>query len=173
MKMNIGLIAKHRITAIVGLVSITVNTIMLKTARLWHINAEAGGLLKLCLKLLPAELSQAAFFHSTTFWILFHYLTGGGLVMIYIIFVKKKLKWPGWINGTVFALFLWLINSLVVLPLLGQHIFGVKQLRPSGIIYFFVGNLIFGLLLGGLDNIARSYMKTIGKNERRSNAIAE
>ncbi|MCA1652576.1 MAG: hypothetical protein LC753_20690, partial [Acidobacteria bacterium] len=50
----------------------------------------------------------------------------------------------------------WLVNGLVVLPLLGQGVLGYQRLALSGMAYFFVANWSFGAALGVLYEKFRS-----------------
>ena len=49
-------------------------------------------------------------------------------------------SWTGTHECSVFSLLPWVINSLIVLPALGQGVFGYRTRPPSGIAYFFVAN---------------------------------
>ena len=70
------------------------------------------------------------------------------MVLIYLYIFEPILPGKGWLKGSLFSLFPWMINGLIVLPLLGQGILGIHQLSIAGIIYFFIANWIFGLVLG-------------------------
>ncbi|MBW3127107.1 hypothetical protein [Hymenobacter profundi] len=135
-----------------GLVAITANTLVLKAAPLLPVNAESGGLLKLALlhttPLLPAGLLPVV--QAAGFKLLFHYLTGLGMVGLYVLVFEPRLPGKGWVKGGLFSLLPWAINGLVVLPLLGQGVAGVHALTAGGIAYFFVANAVFGLVLGGV-----------------------
>lgn len=133
-----------------GFIAITVNTILLKMAAVFNITAESGGLLKLLLLNTRNYFSPAIFlnFKTTLFWIFFHYLTGFSMVFIYAFIFEPILPGKGWLKGSLFSLFPWLINGLIVLPILGQGILGIYQLSTAGIIYFFIANWMFGWVLG-------------------------
>ena len=133
-----------------GLIAITANTILLKAAPALHIQAESGGLLKLILLHTQDYFSQGMFvyFKTTLFWLLFHYLTGFTMVLIYLYIFEPVLPGKGWLKGSLFSLFPWLINGLIVLPLLSQGMLGIHQLSMAGIIYFFIVNWLFGWILG-------------------------
>jgi len=135
---------------LIGLIAITVNTIVLKAAPLFHITAENGGLLKLILLHTRDYFSPGMllYFKTTLSWLLFHYLTGFSMVLIYLYIFEPVLPGKGWLKGSLFSLFPWLINGLIVLPLLGQGMLGIHQLSNAGITYFFIANLLFGWVLG-------------------------
>jgi hypothetical protein len=138
---------------IAGLIAITVNTLLLKCSPLLHIKAEGGGLLKLLLKAGRYITVQPPFLHKTLFGLIFHYLTGLFMALMYVYWFSPLLKLAGWIKGSLFSLLPWAINSFIVLPLLGQGWLGNNQLPSAGIIYFFVTNWIFGLILGWLNDL--------------------
>lgn len=147
---------------VVGLVAITANTIILKAAPLIHVSAGTGGLLKLVLlhtkQYLPSNVLSLT--KTTGFFLFFHYLTGFGMVLIYVYLFEPLLPGKGWVKGSLFSLVPWLINGCIVLPLLGQGFMGVYQLTTAGMIYFFIANWIFGLVLGVVyEHLSK---KTIG-----------
>ncbi len=135
-----------------GLIAITLNTLLLKAAPIFNIVAESGGLLKLILLSTHLYMSAAvlAYVHTTAFWVLFHYLTGFAMVILYVYIFQPLLPGKGWQKGSLFSLLPWMINGFIVLPLLGQGLIGIHQLPVTGIIYFFVANWIFGITLGVL-----------------------
>ncbi len=135
---------------VAGLVAITINTLVLKAAPLLHVDAGGGGLLKLTLlhtrQFLPAELLPTV--KTAGFKLLFRYLTGLGMVGLYVLAFEPLLPGKGWVKGSLFSLLPWAINGFIVLPLLGQGVLGARTLTAAGIVYFFVANWIFGLLVG-------------------------
>ncbi len=146
---------------VAGFVAITANTIFLKAASLFHIAAESGGLLKLILlhtkQHFPSNVLSLT--KTTGFWLLFHYLTGFAMVLMYVYLFEKLLPGKGWVKGSLFSLLPWLMNGCIVLPLLGQGIMGVHQLSAGGMIYFFIANWIFGLVLGMVyENLSKKTM---------------
>lgn len=145
-----------------GFIAITANTIVLKAAPLFNITAESGGLLKLILLKCQDLLSTGTllYFKTTFFWLVFHYLTGFTMVLIYLYIFQSILPGKGWLKGSIFSLFPWLINGFIVLPLLAQGIFGISKLTIPGIIYFFIANLIFGIVLGILsEKLLKNHQK--------------
>ena len=141
---------------IAGLIAITVNTLLLKAAPLIPIKAEGGGLLKLLLQHSGSITSHAAFLNTPVCAVAFHYLTGLTMVLVYVCFFSPAFQLSGWMKGSLFSLLPWFINGFIVLPLLGQGWLGSNVLGFAGIIYFFVANWLFGLILGWLyaiDNV--------------------
>ena len=139
--------------AISGSIAIAINTLLLKAALLFLITAEGGGLLKLFLQTSNVILPHFSFEHTAWFALLFHFLTGFLMAVFYAVFFDKMVLAPGWVKGSLFSILPWLINGLMVLPLLKQGIFGYITLTPTGMAWFFLANLGFGLTLGWLYDI--------------------
>lgn len=135
-----------------GLVGITINTMVLKAAPLLHIHPGAGGLLQLMLlctqrwapSLIPAlhalGLTKPP---STVGFLWYHYATGLGMILLYFYVFSPRLPGPRWWRATLFSLFPWLVNSAIVLPLLGEGFAGLRVLSWSGALYFFFANWLF------------------------------
>lgn len=147
-----------------GVVAITANTLVLKAAPLMAVNAESGGLLKLVLlhttPVLPAGPLPVV--KAEGFKLLFHYLTGLGMVGLYVLVFEPRLPDNGWVKGGLFSLLPWVLNGFVVLPLLGQGLAGGHVLTAGGMAYFFVANAVFGLVLGGLYAYLRQQQEAAG-----------
>lgn len=131
-----------------GFIAITINTIALKAAPMFGIMAEGGGLLKLVIMQVKPYVSTSTitFFQTTAFWILFHYLTGFAMTILYMYVLEPLLSGKALLSGTLFSFIPWLINGLIVLPILGQGVFGYHKLPLSGIVYFFFANWLFAVL---------------------------
>jgi len=135
-----------------GLIAICLNTLLLRFSALFSVKAEGGGLLKLLLQTGRNFSGHYPFLRTEAFALFFHYFTGFVMVYLYVYVFEPLTTLRGWLKGSLFSLLPWLINSLVILPLLGCGIVGFKVLHASGIVYFFVANWLFGLLLGVLFN---------------------
>lgn len=72
------------------------------------------------------------------------------MAFFYIYIFEPLLPGGGLLTGSLFSLLPWVVNSFVILPLLGQGILGIHRLTVPGIIYFFFANWVFGALLGVL-----------------------
>lgn len=152
---------KNQAAWLAGFVAISVNTIMLKSAKPLGIVAEGGGLLRLNVLYLGPLFQRLGIstwwkskglppLSSLSFWLAFHYGTGFVMVFVYTQVFERLLPGRGLAKGSAFSLLPWLINSLVVLPLIGGGTFGRRQLPFSGMVYFFVANWSFGAVLGVL-----------------------
>jgi hypothetical protein len=156
--MGMGIIKRRKqvawvAIAISGFIAIAINTLLLKAAPLFLIKAEGGGLLKLFLQISQNILPHFTFSHTAWFALLFHFLSGFLMVILYCAFFYKLIMAPGWIKGSLFSISPWLLNGLVVLPLLKQGVFGHINLTSAGMAWFFVANWVFGLLLGWLYDL--------------------
>lgn len=153
----------NRLTGAVvaGAAAITINTILLRADRLLGLRAEGGGLLKLMTQTGGAlakragagamwEQSFVPRIHTIAFWAMFHYVTGFGMVVLYVVWFVRWLPGNGWVKGALFSLLPWVINAVIVLPLLGNGFAGSRVLSAAGMAYFFLCNTVFGVVLGGL-----------------------
>lgn len=142
-----------------AVVAIAVNTLILKTAPLWGVKAGAGGLFGLLRKNfggvfsdlgLSSLWSAAALPQPGTllFYIFFHSLIGFVMAWLYVYIIEKYLAGRGVQKGAIFALLPWLLNSIIVLPLLGKGFAGSHVLNAVGLVYFFIANGVYGVLLG-------------------------
>nr|WP_294899607.1 hypothetical protein [uncultured Pedobacter sp.] len=143
-------------TLVAGFLSIGMHAFLLKIASFFQIHAESGGLLKL----LVLQLKKGgAYFNvevksvvtylvppTVWIWLLFHFLTGFLMVILYRLFLKGHLSKNVIVEGFLFSLFPWIINSFVVLPLLNQGLFGYQAIPFSGVLYFFLANTLFGVV---------------------------
>ena len=81
------------------------------------------------------------------------------MVLMYVYLFEKLLPGNAWLKGSLFSLLPWSINGCIVLPLLGQGFIGVHKLTTAGMIYFFLANWMFGLVLGVVyENLSKKTM---------------
>ena len=85
---------------------------------------------------------------SMLFRLAFRYLAGFGMVFLYALALERVLPGNGLVKGTLFSFVPWLVAGLVVMPLLGEGAFGLRQIPVSGAAYFFAANLSFAVVLG-------------------------
>ena len=142
-------------------IAIALNTLILKSDTFFKIKAGAGGLFGL-LKIHFAEtFSQLGLSSLWTlaslpqpgtlaFYIFFHSLVGYSTAILYVYVIEKRLLGSGLTKGAIFSLLPWVINSVIVLPLLGKGFAGSDVLDITGIIYFFIANGLYGVVLGYL-----------------------
>lgn len=68
------------------------------------------------------------------------------MLLTYFLLLAPRMTGSRWINATVFAVFVWLLNAALVLPLLGQGFAGLKKISAIGVAYFFLANWAFVLV---------------------------
>jgi hypothetical protein len=158
---------KTRAALLAGFLAISVNTIFLRAAEPLGFLAESGGLLRLHVLYLGPLFQSLGISRwwtsvglpppsSLPFWLAFHYVTGFVMVFLYSTLFERVLPGRGLIKGSVFSLLPWVVNGLIVLPLLSQGVLGYQRLPLSGMAYFFVANWSFGAALGVLYEKFRS-----------------
>lgn len=151
-----------------ALPAITVNALLLQIAQILGIKTGGSALQRLLTALLhplAAHSSQAHGWEamglpapgSPPFALAFHYATGLAMAMLYVIALEPHLPGPPPVKGLLFGLIPWLVNSVLVLPLLGQGALGLSALPLTGVAYFFVANEAFGTLLGVLYAFVRTH----------------
>lgn len=144
-----------------GLLAVTANIVVLESAALFHIEAEAGGLLRLLREILGPTFDRiglAAIWSglglpppgSLPFRIAFHIGAGIGMAVFYALALEPYLPGSGGWKGALFSLLPWLLNSAVVMPMLGRGFAGADALTLGGMAYFFFANGVYGVLVGAL-----------------------
>jgi hypothetical protein len=152
---------KAKAALLAGLLAVAANTVVLKSAALFHIEAESGGLLRLLRQTLGPTSNQIGLTAiwsgfglplpgSLPFWIAFHFGMGIGMAVFYALALEPYLPGPGWVKGAIFSLLPWLLNSAVVMPLLGKGFAAHDALTVGGMVYFFFANGLYGVLVGVL-----------------------
>jgi hypothetical protein len=150
-RLNAGLLA--------GFGAVCVHTVLLRSADLFDLEVESGGLFRLLRLYFGATFTTWGVDRwwasiglpmpgTMTFWVLFHTFVGILFGAFYALVVEPFLRGAGWYKGGVFSLLPWIINSVVVMPLLGNGFAAMNTLSPGGMVWFFVANTLFGILLG-------------------------
>jgi len=144
-----------------ALAAITVNGLLLQIAHPLGIKTGGSALQRLLATVLRPLIAHSGLAHgwgatglpapgSLPFALAFHDATGLALAALYVIALEPRLSGPPTVKGLLFGLLPWLVNGLLVLPLLGQGALGLSALPRAGVAYFFVANAVFGILLGVL-----------------------
>lgn len=153
--------ASLRAALLAGLIAIVINTILLYLADFIPLQTAHGGLLNL-LKLVfgstLVKLGVADAWNASNlpgpgdavFKTTFHILVGLGMAVVYAFVVEPILTGSVWIKGLAYATLLWLINSFLILPLIGEGIAGSHHLDVAGIVYYAGAHTAFFLLLAWL-----------------------
>lgn len=140
-----------------GALAVTVNTLMLYGASRVGLQTGHGGMLKLVDSWLASVLDQTGVARawvskrllaprSPGFKIGFHVLVGMLMAAGYAA-TESYVHFRAWLKGLTYAVVVYLANALVVLPLLGDGIAGIRSLSNVGLIYFAFAHTTFFLLL--------------------------
>lgn len=135
-----------------GLGGITANTAMLQLAPLLRVHPGSGGVLQLALRFASRWVpSSLAVLHSmgltkppTLFGFLwFHYATGLVMIVFYFYVFARHQHGPWMWRSAFFSVIIWIVNSAIVYPMLGEGFAGTKLIPASGVLYFFIANWLF------------------------------
>jgi uncharacterized membrane protein YagU involved in acid resistance len=159
---------RHRLlTAIVsGFLATATNMAMLAALRAAGIRTAHGGLLRLLasgfIRLTPflginATYREQARLLSSAGWSQsgFHILTGLLMAVVYVFFLEPRRGVSPLLRGILYGLAIWLFNSLVVLPAIGEGIAGKRHLNAAGIGGFAAAHLSYFLVL----SLSTSYLR--------------
>ena len=143
----------HRVTASLsaGAIAIFLNVVALWSADLIHLQTAHGGIVKLLV-----QLTGFAAPHGNTFNIAFHVIVGLAMALVYGLLLEPLWRGAPWVLGLIYAAVVWLANSFVVLPLIGEGIAGSATLSTAGIVWFAVAHTIFFVALALLYPKMRS-----------------
>ena len=83
------------------------------------------------------------------------------MAVFYAFAVEPILTGPSWYKGLLYAIFGWLANAFIVLPLIHQGIAGSRTLTVAGMVYFAVAHTIFFVLQAVLY---RKFVDVLEKN---------
>ena len=147
-----------RYAVLAGLIAIVINTALLQVADLIPLQTAHGGLLKL-LQLLVGDMVRAS--GLSNFWLSaglpavdtaifklgFHVLIGLLMAVIYAVMLEPFLNGSAIKKGLLYALLVWLVNAVVVLPWIGEGFAGNQHLTLAGILYFAVAHTVFFVLV--------------------------
>ncbi|MES2500684.1 MAG: hypothetical protein V4570_09115 [Pseudomonadota bacterium] len=147
-----------RYALLAGLIAIVINTALLQLADFIPLQTARGGLLKL-LKLLIGDTLRAS--ELTNIWLSaglpaadtavfklgFHILIGLFMAVIYAVMLEPLLTGSAIKKGLLYALLVWLVNAVIILPWIGEGFAGDQHLSLAGMLYFAVAHTIFFVAL--------------------------
>ncbi len=156
---NVMRMKKLKASLLAGFLAASVNTVVLKLAGAFNIEAESGGLFRLLRIYLGDTFNALRIGKLWTalllpepgtfgFWLLFHTFMGLVMAVFYAYAIEPLLGGQGWRKGAIYSLLPWLLNSAVVMPLLGKGFAASHSLTLLGMMYFFVANGTYAVLLG-------------------------
>jgi hypothetical protein len=86
-----------------------------------------------------------------------HVLNGAVIFpLIYAYFLFGKLPGAPYLKGILWGIALWLIAQLMVMPMMGAGVFGLKMGGPMAAMGSLVGHVLYGALLGSIAGHPRS-----------------
>jgi hypothetical protein len=149
-----------------GGAAIALNTLALKAADLVPLATAKGGLLRLlsswCSGLFEAigiasawSRSGAPAPDSPLFQTGFHLLVGIMMALFYAYVLEPVL--PGKVirKGAIYAIAIWLLNAIIVLPATGEGFAGSAHLTLAGIVWFAAAHSLFFMVLAVLYGAIR------------------
>lgn len=153
--------ASLRAALLAGLIAIVINTILLYLADFIPLQTAHGGLLNLMKLVFGSTLAKLGVADAwnafnlpgpgdAVFKTTFHIVVGLGMAVVYAFVVEPILTGSAWIKGLVYAVLLWLMNTFLILPLIGEGIAGSRHLNIAGIVYYAAAHTAFFLLLAWL-----------------------
>jgi hypothetical protein len=123
-----------------GAVAIALNIASLAAAKLVSLDTGSGGLLKLLVILIGGIVRVAP---NGPFQAAFHFSIGLAMALFYAFVLEPLLPGPGWLRGFLYALAVWLVNALIVLPAIGAGFAGARRLTPAGMAWFAAAHTLF------------------------------
>lgn len=80
----------------------------------------------------------------------FHIVVGILMAILYAYVLEPCLKLRPLVSSVVYASLVWLVNALIVLPLIGEGLAGSRRLDAAGIFAFAVAHTVYFILLGAI-----------------------
>jgi hypothetical protein len=141
-----------------GLIAIIFNTLALKAADLISLPTAHGGLLRLITLGFSGVLQQSGISSvwtemgapapdSPTFQIGFHLFVGLMMSIFYAFVLEPMMPWGATVKGLAYAVGLWLINAIIILPVTGEGFAGIANLSVAGILWFAAAHTLFYMML--------------------------
>jgi hypothetical protein len=155
------------LAVISGSVAIVLNTLALKAADLVPLATAKGGLLRLLSAWFAAPLADtgiaSAWLRSgapapdgSLFQTGFHLLVGLMMALFYAYLLEPVLPGGDVGKGAAYAIAVWLLNAIVVLPTTGEGFAGSAHLTFAGIVWFAAAHSLFFIVLAVLYGDLRS-----------------
>jgi len=126
-----------------GAIAIEVNTALLAVADAAGLPTAHGGLLRLLHDIAVPAMPMPS---GGAIQLVFHILVGLVMAVVYAVLLEPWLPGRPVTKGLVYAAAAWLMNALVVLPLIGEGVAGVRHLDPAGVVGFAMAHTVFGVV---------------------------
>jgi hypothetical protein len=151
-------INRLRSALLAGSIAIILNTLALKAADMISLPTAHGGLLRLIAYGFSGVLQQSGISsvwiqmgapapNSPTFQIGFHIFVGLMMSIFYAFVLEPLMSWGATVKGLTYAIGLWLINAIIILPLTGEGFAGMANLSVAGILWFAAAHTLFYMML--------------------------
>jgi hypothetical protein len=72
------------------------------------------------------------------------------MAIFYAYVMESALIGRPWLKGLIYAASVWIVNAIIVLPLIGESFAGSRHLGASGVIGFALAHTVFFVLLAVL-----------------------
>jgi len=151
-------INRLRSALLAGSIAIILNTLALKAADMISLPTAHGGLLHLIAYGFSGVLQQSGISsvwiqmgapapNSPTFQVGFHIFVGLMMSIFYAFVLEPLMPWRATVKGLAYAIGLWLINAIIILPLTGEGFAGMANLSVAGILWFAAAHTLFYMML--------------------------
>lgn len=125
-----------------GFIAIVINSLLLWAADFIPLATAHGGLLRLLQIMTGLHVPATAAFKWE-----FHGAVGVAMALVYAFVLEPLLRGGAFVKGFLYALAVWILNSVVVLPITGEGFAGARDLTFAGIGWFAVAHTVFFVTL--------------------------
>lgn len=150
-----------------GAIAIGINIFLLNLADRFGVVTARGGLQRLVKLWLAGPVTQSGI---GGFWVAvglpgpdtaifktgFKVAVGLGMALFYAVALEPRITGSALSKGLAYAVLVWLLNALIVLPLLGEGPAGSRVLTPLGMIFFALAHTAFFVVLALVYEALRS-----------------
>ncbi|GLQ49892.1 hypothetical protein ACFFJT_00850 [Dyella flava] len=148
-------VARLKFALIAGLIAISLNTGALKLADCFSIATAHGGLLRLLTSWFGLLMQRSGgslqkpwhLLADPYFQVGFHFFIGMLMALGYAFAIEPWWRAKAWVKGLWYALVVWLLNAVVVLPLTGEGFAGTAHLGFIGVAWFAAAHTLYFLAL--------------------------
>jgi hypothetical protein len=162
---------------VAGAIAILLNTFALKAADFIPLATARGGLLRLLTLWLAGLLHAVGFASlwtkigaplpaSPAFQTGFHLVVGIVMALLYGFVLERILSGPAWLKGLQYAVLMWLLNAIIILPATGEGFAGSAHLSVAGMLWFAAAHTLFFVAVAVLFDWLRAHEnKKVVRNE--------
>lgn len=155
---------------IAGAIAITINILLFNLADALGIVTARGGLQRLVRGWLAAPIVQSGVGgvwlatglpgpDTALFRTGFKVCVGLGMAAFYALALEARLPGHALMKSLIYALFAWVLNAFIVLPLLGEGIAGARALTAAGMLWFATAHTVFFIVVAFIyERLKRSWL---------------